>query len=329
MCKKNKNEFLTNTQSDSFKKLINQTSEIEPTIDYEKLFKDTSKSLAFELGNISNTIAKNINESFVPEFERLTSANNKIKISEFSQFAASISDSLAPEIEKVTAGLSDAFKPINIYFEKIYAETQKIASEIAKPFVMLKNLGENQFVYWDWFDNDFCNEVLSTDDINNLLFEYYSQDNFKRINETIDRCKHDSIMKSYSELFSQAIICYQNKQYNISILGLIAIADSILSEVTQNETHRYKARVERIKEELLKKGSYSPEDFSLIALYFTFRHMMDSFYKTFPFDGPEPELLNRNWLMHGRSRKDITQLDCIKIINYLFGLILFNKSLNE
>jgi GTP-binding protein EngB required for normal cell division len=40
-----------------------------------------------------------------------------------------------------------------------------------------------------------------------------------------------------------------------------------------------------------------------------------------PFSGAEPEILNRHWAMHGRTRIKKTQADCEKLILFIYGLI--------
>lgn len=39
------------------------------------------------------------------------------------------------------------------------------------------------------------------------------------------------------------------------------------------------------------------------------------------FDEPEPDELCRHWIMHGRWKKPITQLDCIKVLHIMFATI--------
>ena len=54
----------------------------------------------------------------------------------------------------------------------------------------------------------------------------------------------------------------------------------------------------------------------------TFNTFAKSFYETIPFSDEEPQLLNRNWIMHGRSQREYKRIDCIKLLRFLYGIIL-------
>ena len=45
----------------------------------------------------------------------------------------------------------------------------------------------------------------------------------------------------------------------------------------------------------------------------------------YKFDDPEPKILNRHWIMHGRSLRRKTKLDCVKMIRFIYGIILLDE----
>jgi hypothetical protein len=61
-----------------------------------------------------------------------------------------------------------------------------------------------------------------------------------------------------------------------------------------------------------------------LALFMTFNATAISFYRTIPFSDEEPDYLNRNWIMHGRSQSENTRIDFIKLLRFLYGIILIN-----
>ena len=67
------------------------------------------------------------------------------------------------------------------------------------------------------------------------------------------------------------------------------------------------------------------DEFSVFALLITFRETMESFSHNSDFKKKEPKNLNRHWIMHGRSRRRKTKLDCIKTIRFIYGIILIDE----
>jgi metal-dependent hydrolase (beta-lactamase superfamily II) len=67
------------------------------------------------------------------------------------------------------------------------------------------------------------------------------------------------------------------------------------------------------------------DEFSVFALLITFRETMESFSRNSDFKKKEPKNLNRHWIMHGRSRRRKTKLDCIKTIRFIYGIILIDE----
>lgn len=57
----------------------------------------------------------------------------------------------------------------------------------------------------------------------------------------------------------------------------------------------------------------------------TFEKTMELFSTNFDFKGEEPKELNRHWIMHGRSRRRKTEHDCVKLIYFIYGILLIDE----
>lgn len=66
------------------------------------------------------------------------------------------------------------------------------------------------------------------------------------------------------------------------------------------------------------------EDLNDYSLYYTIFDVIRSFTDSSSFDETEPTLLNRHWLMHGRTNREYTLVDCIKILSMIYGMLLVN-----
>jgi len=212
------------------------------------------------------------------------------------------------------------------------AEFQKNISMIVAPLAEFAKigsaaelLGRNQFVFWDYISKDFALEILQSEDINGLMLEHYTRNESIQIKETIQACKSNKLIKPYTKLLSQSISAYKRKQYHLAIMGLLGVVDGLLSDISEKPGTHIESRAKAITDKLSDDIELSKEDFSVWFLYSTFMDIVKSIGTTAPFDGGEPELLNRHWIMHGRTKKKISQLDCIKIINFIYGILLVNK----
>ena len=67
------------------------------------------------------------------------------------------------------------------------------------------------------------------------------------------------------------------------------------------------------------------DEYAMLALAITFEKTLDLFSSTSSFASKEPKYLNRHWIAHGRSLHKKTKLDCIKMINLIYGLLLIDK----
>lgn len=104
-------------------------------------------------------------------------------------------------------------------------------------------------------------------------------------------------------MFEQTIGSYHDGQYDLATIGLIAVIDSVLSEASSKLTHKPLDRCKAILDKIAKKDSLDSEEYAVITLGLTFQAVVDTLFKTIPFSGKEPTYLNRNWIMHGRSKK--------------------------
>lgn len=214
-------------------------------------------------------------------------------------------------------------------FQKNIATIIAPLAEYAEIISAVNLLGNNQFVFWDYISKDFASQILQSEDINGLMLEYYTSNESRQIKETIQACKSNKLIKPYTKLFSQSISAYNRKHYHLAIMGLLGVIDGLLSDISKKPGTHIKSRAKAITDKLSDDIELSQEDFSVLILYLTFNNIVNSIGTTAPFDCEEPELLNRHWIMHGRTKKKISQLDCIKIINFIYGILLFDKLNSE
>lgn len=149
------------------------------------------------------------------------------------------------------------------------------------------------------------------------------------MNKTIKKCLSDFLMQKYKRLFEQSITCYRKEYYDIAINGLTSIIDGLLSDISKNTTHSMPPRINAVINKLTTNDVLDDEENALLISALTFEKTLTSFCAFAPFEEEEPKGLNRHWIAHGRSKRKKTKLDCVKLINLIYGMLLINQINNN
>ena len=74
-----------------------------------------------------------------------------------------------------------------------------------------------------------------------------------------------------------------------------------------------------------------PKDGSKILKYtwISYNMFIGKLYAKSDFSAEEPEEINRHWLLHGRSEYDISEIDCIRLINAIQSLCMIYDTDNK
>jgi hypothetical protein len=210
----------------------------------------------------------------------------------------------------------------------IYEDVAKfgvVLYEAFKPLIVAQKLGEVQYVYWDYINNDFIELIIASKNIDELLYKLNETNDCKTVEFAISSCNEHILVSPYIPLFTQTIIAYREEKYDLAVLGLLSIVDGLLTDVSEDDTTNISKRTEAIMKRAENNELLDDDEISLIMLSLTFQKTVEILSAKSNFSGSEPENLNRHWIMHGRSRRRKTKLDCIKLINFIYGILLINN----
>lgn len=189
----------------------------------------------------------------------------------------------------------------------------------------INKLGESQYVYWDYMSDEFIEYIVAEENTNKALRKWLVKGNFKIVKKTIEKCREAFLMKRYLRLFNQSVDAFFEGKTDISVIGLTSIIDGLLSDVSGNQTTRIATRVESIIARIEQNEYVSNDEYALLILVWTFQETMESFSASSDFSKKEPKGLNRHWIMHGRSKRRKTKLDCVKLINLIYAILLIDE----
>lgn len=236
-------------------------------------------------------------------------------MNDMSKFAADKMALALQQFGEMFEQYSVPFKQFQENIKKYQPVLEGIAT-ISAIYKTAEELSENQFVVVAPIPRE---AVQNTEAMNaDSLAEKYLTE-AKQVRATLNAC---GLMEN--RVFQQASDAFGNASYDLAILGFTAVLDKMLSNCSDmikdvNINMRSEAIIKKIKD---KGDIYLDElegkDFLLIITYPT---AIDLFGKRSDFRCGEPDMLNRHWIMHGRTVKEYSRLDCVKVLNMIYGTI--------
>lgn len=194
-------------------------------------------------------------------------------------------------------------------------------------------LGEEQYVWWKIPPTELIKAV--TENAQNerarkaILADWIQKNDPTEIILKLKTNKH----LSNHPVFVQSLVAYEEENFDVAALGFTACFDKMLSICSGLPTHKITERTEELAERLENtekdKLNLSEADYNDYYLLVSYQMTIETFNETVPFNDPEPQTLNRNWIMHGRTEKKMKQIDCYKLINILYGTILMAEMAGE
>ena len=229
------------------------------------------------------------------------------------------------ELDNITLALSQFAENIKQYalpFEIFHNSIEQIRPilesvvSISTVYRTADKIADNQFVLFERIPRELINRA-ENEDINDLISEMLIS--YDQVEHTITKCNFDN-----NRLFRQSIDAFNNNSYDLAIIGLTAVLDMILSNQSNqirnvNIASRCNAITQKIKDRgELYIDELEGQDF---LLFLTYPKAIELFGESKDFTEEEPALLNRHWIMHGRTMKQYNRLDCVKVLNMIYGTI--------
>lgn len=194
-------------------------------------------------------------------------------------------------------------------------------------FAAVQKMAKAQIVFTNDLSLDMAQRICQSDNVVAIVEQYYTENDDHEINDVIVRCKQAKQTSAYSELLSQTIDAYQAKHYHLACLGMLAMVDGTLSDVSENKKPGFKIRLDEIEKKIADKFELTDLEKKLMCIYISMGEFEESIFKNSDFSKAEPNVLNRHWIMHGRTRREYANIDFIKTILWLDAIIFLDEKL--
>ena len=134
-------------------------------------------------------------------------------------------------------------------------------------------------------------------------------------------------IKKQEILFRQCLNAYEKDDYQLSCLGLFSIADGILGELSnQIGSTGWHKRLEAIQEKMLANKSLNQFERVNYLIILYLQNYDNSVFCSCSFDCKEPDMLNRHWLVHGKTDRDYSKIDFLKVLLLIDAMIILYNS---
>ncbi len=193
----------------------------------------------------------------------------------------------------------------------------------------IQKLAANQIIFTDGLSFELANRINESENVDEIIKSYYFENNYEKLNSLIHRCLENCLLKEYGSFLSEVMNSYNNEDYQITCLGLLAIIDGLLTDISKSTITNYKDRIKSITDKIDKKVEISQIDRKLLCVYLSIstRELFnDSILGNSNLNDKEPDLLNRHWLLHGRTHKSYDKYDCLKAFLWIESLIILYES---
>ena len=245
--------------------------------------------------------------------------NTKIDINQISSIAEAVSISIN-ETRSIIAPL--------VRFATKFSEAIQTNSNISQKLrvlgIVTKKLGEQQFVLWESLGDK---ELKQAYELDADVFIEIHMSNRGYFEDIIQSLNYEPLLMPMLALYKQCIDAYISKNYNLAVVGLTSIIDGLLAKTSLSNNTEFQTRCEALLK-CFNEDVYYVEQvkYEAVTLIYSFWLAISSFSKTRKFGTEEPPLMNRHWIMHGRTIKNYTRTDCLKLINIIYSIIFISGS---
>lgn len=166
-------------------------------------------------------------------------------------------------------------------------------------------------------------DALIDKDINIELLDEFFKDyyNEKMFKTMLKHVKNSNLNSTQVELFLDCVEAFKKGRYLISTTSLITILEGILSQFGNDKKDIRMIKICRFKMD----GTKNDRKIINHLVWASFFHFISELYNKSEFDKDEPESVNRHWILHGRTDKQLGAADCLRLFNAIYSLTTMMK----
>lgn len=290
-------------------KLEQQLMQIKKTTDA------TANVIKSALSNVDFSYLAEVRENYIKNVVPVLSSMQET-FAQYREISSKIVESMAPYFE-MTKRWSEITAP--------FAETLKSFSKVATKYKAIQKLGNSQLIWFDNLDDRLANDILSEVCTDTIITQHLEDTSYIEIDRIIAESRKSSFLKEKKGLYSHSIGAYRKKHYDLACIGFIGTIDYLMSKTSGDISTSSKKHIQIILEKMKTDEVLDSFEFSFFTTFLSFENVIQSLFAFSDFSTVEPSELNRHWIAHGRTQKEYSKLDCVKLINLIYALLLIGS----
>ena len=149
------------------------------------------------------------------------------------------------------------------------------------------------------------------------IVDFYVKDNCaeleKLVSNTIGK---DQMFEPWNDVLEECLYTFRSERYLLLPPALLSIVEGYLS----CKLGMFASQAVRMIDPTKAKAETPYEHRVFATVWLSISVLVSKFYKPIKFFGPEPDELNRHWIVHGRSVSAEARTDSVKLFNVLGSL---------
>lgn len=190
------------------------------------------------------------------------------------------------------------------------------------PWALLSSLGEKGWVLWHDTPPRVLSRLLKTSDLDKKVFALYTTKNNHLFN-TMAYATQTGLSGRKEQRYAEAVTVFRGGYYDATACILFSLIDGlIVNPNAPKDVNVIKRNFPPIRDNI--------SDLSILVPAIWYLHpveqFLDGFMKDSDFSKHEPQELNRHWLLHGRTNRPVSNIDCLKLFCALWGILVLMKT---
>ena len=246
-----------------------------------------------------------------------------------------MNDSCNYDIFEGLSGIVKGLETFAYALDKVHTWYQKNADNIANYLLVFaefsewsiatNKLIEKQFVFTDNLTQPLAHEIYQGADVEEVMTRYYFDNDGQNMQKLIQRCKDSDYIREYRELYSQILNAYDREDYLLACIGLFSLVDGLLADCSGINKPAFQKRLDCIADKFADKAELNEIDRKTLCIYDAFKKFDYSVFKNSDFSDEEPQAVNRHWDVHGRTHREHTRIDFLKVLLWLDAVIYLSE----
>ena len=224
-------------------------------------------------------------------------------------------------LQNIQSTLQPIVEALEQYKPKV-EEIGQVLLHVSRRFSEIEKMGDASAASDVYKRQEYVDAIVDSENINKTLREQMIRERFSKVYRTIDKTLSSAVMHKHKRLYSQSVKAFRNGGNDLAVTGFTSVFDGLLADTSGNPAASLKPRINVIKHKLDNDEFLDNDEYAMLTLALTLEKTLDSFSAPSDFKGKEPTGLNRHWIAHGRSTRKKSKIDCVKMINLIYGLLL-------